>query len=55
MLAGDRDLIFPFDEVLEAARLVRDCEVRRFPGRGHIGMAASPCVPGEVLAFAARH
>jgi pimeloyl-ACP methyl ester carboxylesterase len=54
MLAGDRDLIFPFDEVLEVARLVRDCEVRRFPGRGHVGMAASPRVPGEVLAFARR-
>lgn len=55
MLAGDRDRIFPFDEVLEAARLVPDGQVRRFPGRGHVGMAASPRVPGEVLAFAARH
>ena len=55
MLAGDRDRIFPFDEVLEAARLVPDCEVRRFPGRGHVGMASSPRVTGEVLAFAARH
>jgi pimeloyl-ACP methyl ester carboxylesterase len=55
MLAGDRDRIFPFDEVLEAARLVPDCEVRRFPGRGHVGTAASLRVPGEVLAFAARH
>ena len=54
VLAGDRDRIFPFDDVLEAARLVTDCEVRRFPGRGHVGMASSPRVPGEVLAFVAR-
>ena len=54
VLAGDRDRIFPFDEVLEAARLVPDCQVRRFPGRGHVGMASSPRVTGEVLAFAAR-
>jgi pimeloyl-ACP methyl ester carboxylesterase len=54
VLAGDRDRIFPFEDVLESARLVPDCEVRRFPGRGHVGMAASPLVPGEVLAFARR-
>lgn len=54
VLTGEQDRIFPFDEVLEAARLVPDCEVRRFPGRGHVGMAASARVPGEVLAFAAR-
>lgn len=55
VLAGDRDRIFPFDDVLAAARSVPDCAVRRFPGRGHVGMASSPRVPGEVLAFAARH
>jgi pimeloyl-ACP methyl ester carboxylesterase len=54
VLAGDRDRIFPFDDVLAAARLVPDCEVRRFPGRGHVGMASSPRVPGEVLTFVAR-
>jgi len=55
VLAGERDRIFRFDDVLAAARLIPDCEVRRFPGRGHIGMATSPRVASEVLAFAARH
>ena len=54
VLAGDRDRIFPFDDVLDAARLIPDCEVRRFPGRGHVGMASSSRVPAEVLRFAAR-
>ena len=54
VLAGDRDRIFPFDDVLAAARLVPDSEVRRFPGRGHVAMASSPRVSGEVLSFAAR-
>lgn len=54
VLAGDRDRIFPFDDVLAAARSVPRCEVRRFPGRGHVAMASSPRVPDEVLAFAAR-
>ena len=54
VLAGDRDRVFPFDDVLAAARLVPDSEVRRFPGRGHVAMASSPRVPGEVLAFLRR-
>lgn len=54
VLAGDRDRIFPFDDVLTAARSVPDCEVRCFPGRGHVGTASSPRVPGEVLAFVRR-
>ncbi len=54
VLAGDRDRIFPFEDVLAAGRLVPDCEVRRFPGRGHVTMASSPRVPGEVLTFFAR-
>lgn len=54
VLAGDRDRIFPFQDLLAAARAIPDCEVRRFPGRGHAGMAASRRVPGEVLGFASR-
>jgi pimeloyl-ACP methyl ester carboxylesterase len=54
VLAGDRDRIFPFDDVLAAARRVPDCTVRRFPGRGHVGTASSPRVADEVLTFFAR-
>lgn len=51
VIVGDRDTDFPPDIVEETARLIPDCTVVRYEGRGHSGAVFDERVPGDVLAF----
>ncbi len=51
IIAGDRDTFFTQDIVEETTRLVPDCTVVRYEGRGHGGTASDKRVPRDVVAF----
>jgi pimeloyl-ACP methyl ester carboxylesterase len=54
LVCGDEDVFFAKDAVEETARLIPDCTLVWYEGRGHIRAASSRSVPRDVLAFAHR-
>lgn len=55
LLCGDRDRFFPKEVVEETARLIPDCTLVWYPGRGHLRACTSRRVAHDVLAFASNH
>lgn len=54
LLSGDRDRFFPIDVVQETVRLIPDCTLVLYKGKGHMRVAASGRVAHDVLAFINR-
>jgi pimeloyl-ACP methyl ester carboxylesterase len=51
LLCGDSDRFFPREVVEETARLIPDCTLIWYEGKGHLKVGASRRVPLDVLAF----
>ncbi len=51
IIAGDQDVFFTRDIVEETTRLIPDCTVVWYEGRGHGGTASDKRVPRDLLAF----
>ena len=51
LVAGDRDEYFPREILEETARLIPDCTLRIYEGKGHMGAAMDPRLPQDVLDF----
>ncbi len=51
MLCGDSDRFFHRDVVAETARLIPDCTLVWYEGKGHLKVATSKRVPQDILAF----
>lgn len=54
IIAGDQDAFFTRDIVEETTRLIPDCTVVWYEGRGHGGTASDKRVPRDVIAFLNR-
>ena len=54
LLCGEQDRFFTPDIVEETARLIPDCTVVRYPGKGHLRAGTSGRLPDDVLAFVHR-
>jgi pimeloyl-ACP methyl ester carboxylesterase len=54
IIAGDQDIFFTPDIVDETTRLIPDCTVVRYQGRGHGGTASDKRVPDDVIDFLNR-
>lgn len=54
LIAGDRDVYFPLDLVEETARLIPDCRLRIYEGKGHIGAMSDKRLPKDVLEFVSQ-
>jgi len=55
LIGGDRDEFFPAEIIEETARLIPDCTLRLYAGKGHAQMLTDGRVPEEMLDFIARH
>ena len=54
LLSGDRDRFFPLEVVEETVRLIPNCTLVLYKGKGHMKVATSSRVPDYVLAFVNR-
>ena len=54
LLSGDRDRFFPMEVVEETVRLIPDCTLVLYEGKGHMKVATSGRVAHDVLAFVNR-
>jgi len=55
LICGDGDLFVPKEVYEETARLIPDCTLRIYEGKGLIGATSDKRFPGDVLDFVARH
>jgi len=53
LVAGDEDVYFPKELTLETESLIRDCQLRMYEGKGHIGAAVDPRFCDDILDFVA--
>ncbi len=54
LVHGDGDRFFPPDVVEETARLIPDCSLVRYDGRGHLGAGSDKRLARDVLDFLGR-
>lgn len=54
LIGGDQDIFFPADIIEETARLIPDCTLRLYAGKGH-DVFSDRRVPGDMLDFVASH
>jgi pimeloyl-ACP methyl ester carboxylesterase len=54
LVCGDQDLYFPKAVYEETARLIPDCTLRMYVGKGHAGAILDPRFARDVLDFVAR-
>lgn len=54
LVCGDRDVCFPEARCRETARLISDCTLRMYAGKGHMRVASGVQVAREVLDFVQR-
>jgi pimeloyl-ACP methyl ester carboxylesterase len=55
LIAGDQDMSFPVDIIEETARLIPDCTLRLYAGKGHGQAISDRRLPEDMLDFVARH
>jgi pimeloyl-ACP methyl ester carboxylesterase len=55
LVCGDRDVYFDKAVYEETARLIPDCTLRMYAGKGHMGVVSDGRVAEDVLDFARRH
>jgi pimeloyl-ACP methyl ester carboxylesterase len=55
LVCGDRDLYFPKAVYEETARLIPDCTLRMYAGKGHMGAVSDGRLAQDVLDFVGRH
>jgi pimeloyl-ACP methyl ester carboxylesterase len=55
LACGDRDLYFPKAVYEETARLIPDCTLRMYAGKGHMGAVTDGHLAADILDFVARH
>lgn len=55
LVCGDRDLYFPKSVYEETARLIPDCTLRMYAGKGHMGAVSDGRLAQDVLDFVAQH
>lgn len=55
LVCGDRDVYFPKAVVEETARLIPDCTLRMYAGRGHVRVVSDKRVSRDILDFVQRH
>lgn len=51
LVGGDQDVYFPKEVCEETARLIPDCTLKIYEGKGHIQAASDPRLPRDVLDF----
>lgn len=54
VIAGDQDIFFTRDNVEETTRLIPDCTVVWYEGRGHGGTGSDKRVPRDLTTFLSR-
>lgn len=54
LIAGDRDTYFPMALLEETARLIPDCALKIYEGKGHVGALSDKRLPRDVLEFVGR-
>lgn len=54
LIAGDQDLYFPPEIVEETARLIPDCTLRIYEGKGHLGAIGNRPFTHDILDFVNR-
>jgi len=54
LIGGDRDPYFPLELVEETARLIPDCTLKVYEGKGHVGALSDKRLPHDVLEFVGR-
>lgn len=55
LINGDRDGYFPIATIKETARLIPDCTLKLYEGKGHVRVAGDPQVGRDVLDFVTAH
>ncbi len=55
LIGGDSDEFFPADIIAETARLIPDCTLRLYVGKGHEQTITDRRLPEDMLEFIARH
>jgi pimeloyl-ACP methyl ester carboxylesterase len=55
LIGGDQDEFFPPDIVEETARLIPDCTLRLYAGKGHEQVFTDRRLPEDILDFVARY
>ena len=51
LIDGDKDLYFPVPLIQETARLIPDCTLKVYPGKGHLGVFQSRQLAPDILDF----
>ena len=54
LIAGNRDVYFPRSLLEETARLIPDCTLKIYEGKGHVGAMSDKRLPKDVLEFVGR-
>ncbi len=55
LVCGDRDRWFAKEVHEETARLIPDCTLKLYPGKGHLGAMSDRRFPQDVLDFVRQH
>jgi len=54
LVGGGQDLFFPREVIEETARLIPDCTLRIYEGKGHLQAASDKRLPRDLLAFVSQ-
>jgi pimeloyl-ACP methyl ester carboxylesterase len=54
LIGGDRDFYLPVPLIEETARLIPDCTLKIYKGKGHVGAIQSRQLAGDILNFIER-
>ena len=54
LINGDKDFYFPVPLVQETVRLIPDCTLKVYPGKGHLGAFMSRQLAPDILDFINR-
>lgn len=52
LIAGDRDLYFPVEVVAETDRLIPECTLSIYRGKGHVGVVGDRRLASDICSFA---